>query len=46
MNETILDKGTYQTNRWGMCWVALGMMTACMVATISTLYQRLRPIVF
>ena len=25
MNETILDKGTYQTDRWRMCWVTLEM---------------------
>ena len=34
MNETILDKETYQTNRRRMCRAALGMMIACTVATI------------
>ena len=34
MNETILDKETYQTNRRRMCWAALGMVIACTIATI------------
>ena len=35
MNETILDKKTYQTKRRRMCWAALGMMIVCSVATIA-----------
>ena len=34
MNGTIPDKEPYQTNRRRMCWAALGMMIACMAATI------------
>jgi hypothetical protein len=34
MNETILDKKTYQTKRRRICWAALGMMIVCTLATI------------
>ena len=34
MNETILYKKAYQTNRRCMSWAALGMIIACTAATI------------
>ena len=34
MNETIIDKETYQSNRRHMCWVALGLMVVSTIATI------------
>ena len=34
MNETIIDKETYQANRRHMCWVALGLMVVSTIATI------------
>ena len=34
MNETMLDKETYQTNGRLMCWAASGVMIACSVTII------------
>lgn len=35
MNETIVNKETYQANRRYMCWVALGLMAISTLATIA-----------
>ena len=35
MNDTIVDKETYQKNRRMMCWIALALMTASTIATIA-----------
>ena len=35
MNDTIIDKETYQKNRRMMCWIALALMTARTIATIA-----------
>ena len=34
MNDTIVDKETYQKNRRMMCWIALALMTASTIAVI------------
>ena len=35
MNDTIVDKETYQKNRRMMCWIALALMSASTIATIA-----------
>ena len=39
MNDTIVDKETYQKNRRMMCWIALALMSASTIATIAFLAE-------